>query len=275
MWKLIARIGLGRIHMSNAQEDPVPNRYLSPAMHDQDAMALLLVPLVGVEATIYNDIWNAVIDRKLPPGTKLEEIALSEIYGISRTVVRKVLAIMEQEGVVTLPSNRGAYIASLTLRDVEELLEAVDAAMTHIVTRLALEPSRISDEQRQNLDTHTIIEEVADVVQDFHTTRRLHIEYLLLLSLVHGNLVIARALERNLMRLATGLSTYQAAPATERSAEFSAKLTRHILNGDPETAVACLVANSEAVRRTLHAPNDDGEIDLRSILRAATTRCWA
>lgn len=91
-------------------------------------------------------------------------------------------------------------------------------------------------------------------------------EYLVLLWLIHGNMVIARALQLNVMRFTTALSTYQAAPVRGSRAEYSATLTRHILNGDPDAAIECVAANTDAVQRTLHAETANGAIDLRAIL---------
>ena len=149
----------------------MPARYLSPAISDQDALALVAVPLVGVEASIYNDIWNAVTNQSLRPGVKLEEIAMSEIYGVSRTVIRKVLVIMEQEGVVSLPLNRGAYVALPSPRDALELCEAVGANFAYIVGKLADRPETITAEQREKLSLHARAEREAI---ELHTIKRLH-----------------------------------------------------------------------------------------------------
>src|SRR5690349_9968000 len=131
-------------------------RYLSPALQGEDAISRLVAPLAGVEAEVYNDLWNAVIERKLKPGAKIEELVLSEIYGVSRTVVRKVLVIMEQEGIVSLPLNRGAYVASPSFRDAQELLEATTAMLATIVEELAMHPDRITANHVLKLVEHSM-----------------------------------------------------------------------------------------------------------------------
>ncbi|OKP62046.1 hypothetical protein BTE77_35965, partial [Ensifer adhaerens] len=129
-------------------------RFLSPALHTQDALALVTAPLGGVEGKIYNNLWNAVIDHKLRPGTKIDEAVLGEIYGISRTVIRKVLFIMEQEGIVHLPVNRGAYVASPSREDAEQLLEAIETLLLAFAQKLASNPQAISAKDRERLERH-------------------------------------------------------------------------------------------------------------------------
>ena len=97
--------------------------YLSPALQSEDAALMQSASLSGIEAKIHVDLWNAIIDRKLKPGVKLEELVMCDIYGISRTVMRKVLMIMEQDGLVFLPPNKGAYVASPSLQSAFEMCQ--------------------------------------------------------------------------------------------------------------------------------------------------------
>lgn len=244
----------------------MPDRYLSPSLHDQDAMSLLVAPLVGVEAEIYNDLWNAVIDRKLKPGAKLEELVIGEIYGISRTVVRKVLVIMEQEGIVSLPQNRGAYIASPSFRETEELLEAVHASLIYIIGELAAHPDRITAAQRQKLSDHIGAQENAEAEQDFHSARRLNNEYCLLLALIHGNRLMAGMFERNINLYTVALASYQDAPLPRSRVEFAKTLTGYILEGKPIEATEYFQRLTDAVRRTLRDDSVEEATDLRTIL---------
>ncbi|MGO4834304.1 GntR family transcriptional regulator [Rhizobiaceae sp. 2RAB30] len=241
-------------------------RYLSPALQDEDAISRLVAPLAGVEAEVYNDLWNAVIERKLKPGAKIEELVLSEIYGVSRTVVRKVLVIMEQEGIVSLPLNRGAYVASPSFRDAQELLEATTAMLATIVEELAMHPDRITAEHRRKLAEHSRAQQKAETEQDPNSSLRLLLEYLLLLAVIHANRLMAGTVERTGNRLAVALSLFQGAPAPGSRAEFSETLTLNILEGQHAKAVAHLRAFCDALSRTLRPHIADGAVDLRAIL---------
>lgn len=241
----------------------MPARYLSPAFGDQDVSALRIATLVGVEAEIYNDIWSAVFGESLHPGVKLEEIALSEIYGVSRTVIRKVLVIMEQEGVVSLPHNRGAYVALPSPRDALELCEAVAATYTYIVGKLADQPQNITPAQREKLALHVAAErEVAEL----HTIRRLHMEHATLLALIYGNLVLAAQIERATSRLALALAAYQGVTGNVSSVEYTVALHRLIFEGRKEEAVQMISAGMERARKSMRFGPPDGSVNLKAIL---------
>jgi len=244
----------------------MPERYLSPAMHDQDALSLISAPLVGIEARIYNNLWNAVIDRALRPGTKLEEAALCEIYGVSRTVVRKVLVIMEQEGIVSLPLNRGAYVALPSPRDARELCEVVVMMATHLITGLASRSQDIKPEQRHKLEIHVQAEIEASRNGDYHTARRLRIEHGTLLSLIYGNHILAASFERHLSRLALALSAYQRSPVPNGGVEYTSALNQSILAGDPAAAVNVFLDFMDAVQKSMDFAEEAGAVDLRAIL---------
>src|ERR1700744_6610147 len=67
----------------------------------------------GLEAEreIFERILGALAERRLPPGTKLTEERLVEIFGVTRARVRKVLLLLSQRGLVALEPNRGAFVA--------------------------------------------------------------------------------------------------------------------------------------------------------------------
>lgn len=241
----------------------MPARFLSPAMTDQDALSLIVAPLVGVEANIYDDLWHAIICQSLRPGVKLEELALSEIYGVSRTVIRKVLVIMEQEGVVSLPLNRGAYIALPSPRDALEHCEVVSAMCAYIVGKLADQPDNITAEQREKLALHVQAEKEAG---ELHTIRRLHMEHGTLLALIYGNLVLAAQLERATSRLALALSAYQGVTGNISTVDYTAALNQLIFEGKKEEARQVVTAAVDRARKSMRFGAADGSVNLKAIL---------
>jgi len=74
----------------------------------------------------------------LKPGTRLQEIALAEEFGVSRLRIRDVLLALTQRGLVERQKNRGAVVARLTLKGVFEIL-TVRENLEGLAVRLATE----------------------------------------------------------------------------------------------------------------------------------------
>ena len=72
---------------------------------------------------VYEEIREAIIDLRLPPGEPLREAAISEQLGVSKTPVREALARLEQEGLVETTSFKGAVVSGYSPRDLEEIYE--------------------------------------------------------------------------------------------------------------------------------------------------------
>ncbi|MEO5699956.1 MAG: GntR family transcriptional regulator [Casimicrobiaceae bacterium] len=66
-----------------------------------------------------------ILSGRLPPGTKLEEEALAEHYGASRTPVREALKHIASEGLVNLRPRQGAFVAQLTVGNLVEMFEVM------------------------------------------------------------------------------------------------------------------------------------------------------
>jgi DNA-binding GntR family transcriptional regulator len=108
---------------------------------------------------------------------RLDERALGEQLGVSRTPVREAISRLEQEGIVQNIARRGAF---LVRKNKQEILDIVDvwAALESMAARLAT--SRASDEEiaqlRKNFtsydgeDARTHIDEYSDTNIEFHQT---------------------------------------------------------------------------------------------------------
>ena len=65
----------------------------------------------NAEARICDAIRTAILERRLAPGTKLQEVGLGEFFGVSRTLVRQALRRLDHEGIVALREKRVAVVA--------------------------------------------------------------------------------------------------------------------------------------------------------------------
>jgi len=73
---------------------------------------------------IYDQVFRAVLEQRLIPGTKLKESELCEVFGVSRTIIRGILLRLSLDKVVELRLNKGAVIATPAAEDVRQIFAA-------------------------------------------------------------------------------------------------------------------------------------------------------
>lgn len=89
-----------------------------------------------------------IVTGALRPGERLDEQSLAARFGVSRTPIREALMQLATAGLIELQPRRGAFVASLSLRDVIERFEVM-AALEGACAALAAR--RITDGERQAL----------------------------------------------------------------------------------------------------------------------------
>jgi DNA-binding GntR family transcriptional regulator len=81
-------------------------------------------------ATIGETLRALITDGTLAPGSRLNERALCDRLGVSRTPLREAFRVLAAEGLIELTPNRGAHVVALSesdIRDAFELLGALEA----------------------------------------------------------------------------------------------------------------------------------------------------
>ncbi|WP_031362862.1 GntR family transcriptional regulator [Caballeronia sordidicola] len=64
---------------------------------------------------------EAIVEGVLAPGSRLSEVQVAKQLNVSRTPMREAFAQLEREGLVTVVARVGAFVRSVTLRDVAEI----------------------------------------------------------------------------------------------------------------------------------------------------------
>jgi DNA-binding GntR family transcriptional regulator len=70
--------------------------------------------------TVADWLAQRIISGEEPPGTRLAEVKLAELAGVSRSPVREALRLLAAEGVVELVHNRGARVCDWSPQDIDE-----------------------------------------------------------------------------------------------------------------------------------------------------------
>ncbi|NOR30799.1 MAG: FCD domain-containing protein [Sulfitobacter sp.] len=108
-----------------------------------------------------------IIGGELAPGIKVPERDLCAQFGVSRTPLREALKVLASDGLVRLEPNRGAWVTTVTVSEVNEVfpvLGALDAisgelACEHITDAeideiRALHGQMIESYERRDLDSY-------------------------------------------------------------------------------------------------------------------------
>lgn len=89
---------------------------------------------------IYAHIFNSIVDQRLPPGTRLGEQTLCEIFDVGRRQIGQVLQRLAYDGLITVHRNRGAFVTKPDAREARSIFDArkiVECEITRIVAERA------------------------------------------------------------------------------------------------------------------------------------------
>ncbi|WP_095082175.1 GntR family transcriptional regulator [Mesorhizobium sophorae] len=101
----------------------------------------------GSKGNLYDDLKRRILTMELDPDEDLDEVALSERYGLSRTPVREIFRRLEGEGYIEIRANRGARVVPMnhsTLRQFFLVAPMVYAAIGRLAVQ-NFKPSQMSD----------------------------------------------------------------------------------------------------------------------------------
>ena len=115
---------------------------------------------------VFNTLRQAILTGELKPGERLLEIHLANKLGVSRTPIREAIRKLELEGLVIMIPRRGAEVAQITEKSMNDVLE-VRRALDALCVELACE--RITKEELADLKT--ACEAFEDAVKDGDLTR--------------------------------------------------------------------------------------------------------
>ncbi len=114
----------------------------------QDDFQVKMDEFLPLRDVVFNTLRQAILTGELKPGERLMEIHLANKLGVSRTPIREAIRKLELEGLVTMIPRRGAEVAQITEKSMNDVLE-VRRAMDVLCVELACE--RISEEELAQL----------------------------------------------------------------------------------------------------------------------------
>jgi DNA-binding GntR family transcriptional regulator len=216
------------------------------------------------EDDVLRQIEQAVIDHRLPPGTKLKEVQLAEVFGVKRGTIRKVLSRLAYSRLVDQLPNRGASVAKPSVKEGRDLFatrRALEAAIIQILTPLIDNPG--IQNLRQMLDQ----EQDAYLQGDSKLALSLSVDFHRQLAKMSGNSVLEEYLSDIIRRTPLVILTHLSADPQNRcrNQEHEA-IVDAIEAGDAGKAAEIMNQHLLHIENRIEHKADETQPDLATIL---------
>jgi DNA-binding GntR family transcriptional regulator len=85
---------------------------------------------------VFHTLREAILKGELKPGERLMELQLASKLGVSRTPIREAIRMLELEGLAVTMPRKGAEVAKMTEKDMEDVLQ-IRKALDELAVGLA------------------------------------------------------------------------------------------------------------------------------------------
>ncbi len=126
-------------------------------------------------ATAAGQLRERIIQGEFPPGARLNERALCDLLGVSRTPLREAFRLLAAEGLVQIEPNRGAQVVALSEANIREAFEVI-GGLEAMSCRLACERATDVEIAEIRALTYEMMASHArhDLPTYFRTNREIH-----------------------------------------------------------------------------------------------------
>ncbi len=140
-----------------------------------DQLELNMDAYLPLRDVVFNTLREAILRGDLVPGERLMELQLAAKLGVSRTPIREAIRMLEQEGLAITIPRKGAIVAGMTEKDMQDVLE-IREALEELSVQVACD--KITDEEvaklRENMENFETslksgdIKRMAEADVEFH-----------------------------------------------------------------------------------------------------------
>jgi DNA-binding GntR family transcriptional regulator len=197
---------------------------------------------------IYKSLVRAMLEQRLPAGTKLGEERLAEVTGVSRTKVRLVLERLSHDKLVTLIPNRGAFVASPSPEEAAHVLQTRRVVEPEVAAALAenATPGAI-----RSLRQHIQEEAAARARGDRAATIRLSGDFHVLIAQMVGNPILEKIVSEMVSRTSLIITLYDRPLAKTCPDDDHENLLESFERGDSSKARDIMIHHLQHIESSL------------------------
>ncbi|NLP65606.1 GntR family transcriptional regulator [Paraburkholderia sacchari] len=205
----------------------------------------------------------AILEHRLPPGAKLTEAQLCEVFNVKRGPIRQALSLLAGDHLVDLEPNRGAFVASPSLQEVHEVFE-----MRRIIELAVVE--RICSAQHGNRRLKGIGETIrrerkAFEGRDFPAWIRLSGEFHTELAALTGNTVLCDCLNGLVARSTLISALYESPGRSPCSFDDHEAIVQALESGQVQEATALMTRHLQGVELRMLDRPAGASVDLQDV----------
>jgi DNA-binding GntR family transcriptional regulator len=203
-------------------------------------------------AEISARIIEAVMARKLAPGSRLGEQQLAMLFGCSRTIVREALTRLAARGIVTVSARRGWFVIEPSQDEAREAFEARRVIEVGLIRSVGA-AGGIGAPALGRLRAHLAREQAAVADTDVGTRSFLLGDFHVCLAECLGNSLLADTLRDFTARTTLIAMLYQSTHDAAQSCADHVRIVDALARGDAAAAEALMAEHIGAVHSTLRA----------------------
>ena len=113
-----------------------------------EELTLHMDQFLPLRDVVFQTLREAILQGRLKPGDRLMEIQLANQLGVSRTPIREAIRMLEQEGLAITVPRKGAQVAKMSEKDMEDVLETREVLDSLAVSKAC---ERMTSEELENL----------------------------------------------------------------------------------------------------------------------------
>src|SRR5262245_10689083 len=200
--------------------------------------------------TVYARLHGSILDRRLRPGTKLREVSLGKLFGVSRTTIRAALQRLESDGLVTIEPNKGASVTLPSVGEITDLFAVRRIVENGIAAQLCRNHSA---SLIKGLRQHVKSEQKAVAAGDYRRAIALMGEFHLLLAEATGSSVLVDFLKGIISRTSLFVSAFDDTSHRGCRSDEHIVLIDHIEAGDIPGAIASIEEHLAEVAASITA----------------------
>ncbi|GAB1364211.1 GntR family transcriptional regulator [Rhodobacter sp.] len=211
---------------------------------------------------IHAAIYTAITNHQLRPATPLQEDALAGAFGVSRTIIRKVLQRLAHEKLVVIIPNKGARVARPTTDEGRQVFAARHVIESELVRHVARRRDEISLDGLRGI----VAEEMkAQFANDKRRRVQLSGDFHQALADLADNAVLAGFVQELVSRTSLIIAMYEVPGAVPCSCDEHSAIIDALAAGDEAAAIERMEHHLRHIESQVDLSQSTGGVDFRSL----------